>query len=212
MREEVINHCIVSGIISHVIIIIWFLDCSGSPPSHEVLYKGNQKLQSFFKATYSSCSLLRAPQNALRCCPRPAHPTLEHAPEESTWESFPNNRMASRQGVNKVSVAPSPGALRSKDGCDVKSRWLCRQGGGELRSRWALQIQRSLSCKLPPMIFFFSLNYRERELEKTSDVWAVRSLNRIFSRFPMKLQEVFKLQSVHLTPWGSRHFLCTVLP
>lgn len=83
---------------------------------------------------------------------------------------LPNSRTAWRQGVNKVSLAPSPGAPRCKDGCDVKSRWLCRQGGGKLCSRWALQIQRSLSCKLPPMIFFFSLNYRERELEKTSDV------------------------------------------
>lgn len=98
---------------------------------------------------------------------------------------LPNSRTAWRQGVNKVSLAPSSGAPRRKDGCDVKSRWLCRQGGGKLCSRWALQIQRSLSCKLPPMIFFLSLNYRERELEKTSDVWAVPSLNRIFSPFPM---------------------------
>lgn len=120
---------------------------------------------------------------------------------ESTWESF--QRAGWRPGKVVTEVPVAPWAVMSKaDGCVVR-------GEVGLHSRWALHRQRFPLMQIAPddnLKKKKKITQREREREnwrKTSDVWAVQSLNRIFSHFPMKHQEVLKLQSVHLTPRGS---------
>lgn len=138
------------------------------------------------------------------CCPEPALPCLERNPSKKrAWESFP---IAGRH-QGKVLIK-CQWLLRccGEDGCDVKSRWLCHRGEVSCRADGHFRYKDPFNANCPQWQFKIKEKrelQRERELEKTSDVWAVHSLNRILSPFPMKHQEVLKLWRIHLTPWGS---------
>lgn len=144
MQEKLIKHCFTRVIISLLIIIIQFPGGrgKGTSPSHDVSHKGKSKITKLPK-TDSGCLQLPLTSPAH---PEPAHPCPEGKIQGRHLGILSDSRVTRGQGVHQVPVAPWAVAVMSKaDGCVVR-------GEVGLHSRWALHRQRSLSCKLPPMI------------------------------------------------------------